>query len=97
NSMLSLRHPDNWQATQDGNSWILAPIAGRVRDRDGNQALAFGVTLDIFQPTDDQYYQRFQNPNDYSYGRPSLDEETNQLIAELRQSNPNMRSTGGRE
>jgi len=95
NPMLSLQHPDNWQATQDGNSWIIAPSGGRVRDRNGNQALAYGVTVDTFQSRSNQYYQQFQSPN--GYGRPSLDEETTQLIAELRQSNPNMRLTGGRQ
>jgi len=95
NTMLSFRHPDNWQVTQDENSWIIAPSGGRVRDRNGNQALAYGVTVDTFQPRNNQYYQQFQNPN--AYGRPSLDEETYQLIDELRQSNPNMRFTGGRE
>jgi hypothetical protein len=95
NTMLSLRHPDNWQVTQDGNSWIIAPSSGRVRDRNGNQALAYGVTLDTFQPRNNQYYQQFQNPN--VYGQPSLDEVPNQLIDELQQSNPNMRFTGGRE
>lgn len=95
NTMLSLRHPDNWQVTQDGNSWIIAPSGGRVRDRNGNQALAYGVTVDSFQPRNNQYYQQFQNPN--VYGQPSLNEETNQLIDELRQSNPNLRFTGGRE
>ena len=95
NTMLSLRHPDNWQVTQDGNSWIIAPSGGRVRDRNGNQALAYGVIVDTFQPRNKQYYQQFQNPN--VYGQPSLNEETNQLIDELRQSNPNLRFTGGRE
>jgi len=95
NTMLSLRYPDNWQVTQDGNSWIIAPSGGRVRDRNGNQALAYGVTVDSFQPRNNQYYQQFQNPN--VYGQPSLNEETNQLIDELRQSNPNLRFTGGRE
>jgi len=95
NTMLSFRHPENWQATQDGDSWIIAPSGGRVRDRNGDQALAYGVTVDTFQPRDDRYSQQFQSPN--GYGQPSLDEETNQLIDELRQSNPNMRFTGGRE
>jgi hypothetical protein len=95
NAMLSFRHPDNWQVTQDGTSWIIAPSEGRVRDRNGNQALAYGVTLDTFQPRSNQYNQQFQSPN--GYGRPSLDEETSQLVNELRQSNPNMRFTGSRE
>ena len=96
NTMLSFRHPENWQATQDGDSWTIAPSGGLVRDRNGDQALAYGVTIDTFQPRDDRYYQQqFQSPN--RYGQPSLDEETNQLIDELRQSNPNMSFTGGRE
>jgi hypothetical protein len=71
-----------------------------VDDGKGNQALAYGVIVNVYEPQSDHYYQQLQPEG---YGQSSgtsqsdaqthrlLEESTERLIAELRQSNPGMR------
>lgn len=79
NRSLRVQHPDNWQANGQGDAASFFPEGGVVQDRNGNQALAYGVLLNVFEPHDDRY------------GRITLESATDQLIEELRQSNRNLR------
>jgi Zn-dependent protease with chaperone function len=79
NSNLRLQHPDNWQAYSQGDAASFVPEGGVVEDRNGNQALAYGVMLNVFEPQRDRA------------GRITLEAATDQLIQELRQSNRNLR------
>jgi len=95
NSQLSINHPDNWQAYGQGDAATIAPRGGLVDDGNGNQALAYGVIVNIYEPQLDRYGQSLQGPG---YGQGSrqdshtlLEQATNQLVQELRLSNRNMR------
>ncbi|HXM93797.1 MAG TPA: M48 family metallopeptidase [Candidatus Dormibacteraeota bacterium] len=95
NSLLRIDYPDNWQAYAQGDAASIAPRGGLVDDGNGNQALAYGVIINAYQPHVDSYGQQLQ-PQDY--GNPSsrgnnrnLEQWTDQLVSELRQSNRNMR------
>jgi len=99
NSLLRMNHPDNWQAYGQGDAMTITPRGGMVDDGNGNQALAYGVIVNIYEPHQDRYGQQLQGPG---YGQGSgqgsrqdshalLDQATDQLIQELRQSNRNMR------
>lgn len=79
NSYLRLQHPDNWQARSQGTAASFVPEGGVVQDRNGNNALAYGVLLDVF------------DPNVQGSGAMALQQATDQLIQELRQSNRNLR------
>jgi hypothetical protein len=79
NSNLRVQHPDNWQAYSQGDAASFVPEGGVVQDRNGNQALAYGVLLNVFEPHVD------------GTGAAALEAATDQLIQELRQSNRNMR------
>ena len=79
NRNLRVQHPDNWQAYSQGDAASFVPEGGVVQDRSGNQALAYGVMLNVFEPHDD------------GYGQVTLESATDQLIQELRQNNRNMR------
>ena len=64
-------------------------------DGNGNQALAYGVIVNIYEPQLDRYGQSLQGPG---YGQGSrqdshtlLEQATNQLVQELLLSNRNMR------
>jgi len=76
---LSIQYPDNWQVYGEGSAASLVPDGGFVQDRNGNTALAYGAILNIFEPHTDRY------------GKITVEEATDQLIEELRQSNPRMR------
>jgi DnaJ-like protein C11, C-terminal len=99
NSLLRINHPDNWQAYGQGDAMTITPRGGMVDDGNGNQALAYGVIVNIYEPQSDRYGQQLQGP-DYGQGtgygsrqdsRALLEQATNQLVQELRLSNRNMR------
>lgn len=78
NRSVRLRHPDNWQPYSQGDAASFVPQGGVVQDREGNQAMVYGVMLNIFEPHADG-------------GQITLESATDQLVDELRQSNRNMR------
>jgi beta-barrel assembly-enhancing protease len=93
NSVLSIQHPDNWQAYVQGDvAMTIAPDRGLVSDGQGNQAMAYGVIVNIFQPYSSGQYQQQLQPEGYGQASEmSLEEATNQLVQELRRSNQTMR------
>lgn len=91
NSILYIDYPDNWQVYGQGDAASIAPRGGLVSDGKGNQALAYGVIVNIYQPHIDAYGQQLQG-RDYGQGSATaLEQATDQLVAEFRQSNRNMR------
>ena len=58
--MVHLDYPDNWQAYGQGNAVTIAPRGGMVNDGNGNQALAYGVLVNIYEPHSDRYGQQLQ-------------------------------------
>lgn len=91
NSVLRIDHPDNWQAYGQGDAVTIAPQNGMVKDGQGNQALAYGVVVNIYEPPPERYGQQLQGPGTaQGSGRPAQ-EATDVLIQELRQSNQNLR------
>jgi len=102
NSVLRIEHPDNWRAYGPGDvTATIAPDGGLVSDGQGNQALAYGVIVNIYEPLIDHQYQQQLQPE--GYGQPSgtyqsdeqahrlLEDATGRLIEDLRHSNPAMR------
>jgi len=101
NSIVRIQYPDNWQAYGQGDAVTFAPRGGLIDDGQGNQAMAYGVIVNIFEPRWDSYNQQLQGPG---YGQPPaqqattrLDQITDQLVQELRLSNRNMRVVRYRE
>ena len=96
NSILRISHPDNWRVYGQGDALTIAPPGGLIDDRQGNQALAYGVIVNIFAPQSDSYGgQQLQGPG---YGQGSaqasatrLQQSTDRLVQELRLSNRDMR------
>jgi hypothetical protein len=84
NDVLELRYPDNWKSNASGSTFALMPQGGVVKDNKGQPALAYGVMFNEFQP-------RAENSI-----RVTIEEATDQLVASLRQSNPNLREIGNR-
>ena len=91
NSALRIEHPENWRAFGQGDAVSFAPNYGMVNDNNGNQALVYGAIVNIFEPHSDRYGQQLQGPGfGQEQGMPAA-EATDQLVQELRQTNPNMR------
>jgi beta-barrel assembly-enhancing protease len=102
NSLLRITHPENWKSYGQGDAMTIAPSGGLVNDGGGNQALAYGVIVNIFEPPQTVGYGRqLQGPG---FGQRAgqdatalLEENTGRLIQELRLSNRNMRVVRSQE
>jgi Peptidase family M48 len=91
NSVLRIDHPDNWQTYGQADAVTIAPRGGIVNDGNGNQALAYGALVNIYEPHSDRYGQPLQGPGFGQGSGMSTEEATDQLVLDLRQSNRNMR------
>jgi Zn-dependent protease with chaperone function len=76
---FSLKYPDNWKAYGEGDATSLLPDGGVVQDRSGNQALAYGMMINVVDPHGD------------AKAANALEGSTDRLIDELQHSNPGMR------
>ena len=101
NNLLRINHPDNWQTYGQGDAMTITPRGGLIADGQGNQALAYGVIVSLFEPRANAYGQQLQGRG---YGQDStqdaatrLDQSTDQLFEDLRLSNRNLRVTRYRE
>ena len=85
-SNIEFQYPDNWQVSERGDSISVAPYNGFV-----NGSMAYGMTIATFDPQTNRYYGRnsFISPGT-RVDTSNLSSATNQLLDELRQSNPNM-------
>ncbi|PYX98663.1 MAG: hypothetical protein DMG63_11230 [Acidobacteria bacterium] len=79
---FTISYPSNWQVYGDTQSAVtIAPQNGVGKDSNGQSSVAVGVIIDRFEP---------------EQGRP-LDQATHDLVASLRQSNPDLRQVGNDE
>jgi len=98
NAVLRINHPDNWQAHGQGDAVTITPSGGLVDDGNGNQALAYGAIVNVYEPRSDRYDQQQLQSRGYEQAsRVSLEEATDQLVQEFRLSNRNMRVVQRRE
>lgn len=74
NGSWTLQFPANWRASGQGSAITLAPEGGVLGDGHGNQALAYGMLFNRIEPR----------------SGATLESATDQLIAQLKASNPGM-------
>jgi len=96
NSILRISHPDNWQVHGQGDALTIAHRGGLVDDGQGNQALAIGVIVNVFDPRPDSYGGQQLQGSGFGQGSTQasatrLQQSTDQLVQELRLSNRDMR------
>jgi predicted Zn-dependent protease len=84
---FELQYPDNWNVDSTTTSTIIAPDGGSI-----SGDLAYGMMINTFQPENRGFFGRndFSLPGQ-SIGGTSVSSATDQLIDELRRSNPNIR------
>jgi Zn-dependent protease with chaperone function len=83
---IEFRHPENWRVTEDRDSLTIAPDNGFVSD-----GLAYGMTIAAFEPQGSSFGQGLNSPDNVNNRTTTLSRATDQLVADLRRSNPNMR------
>ncbi len=79
NRVVRISYPDNWRVYGQDTAVTIAPEGGIQNDGRGNAALGYGVIINLFEPHSDRY------------GQATLEDATDQLIDDLRHSNPAMR------
>jgi hypothetical protein len=84
---IQFRYPENWRVDDQADGLYVIPDGGMV-----NGALAYGMRIATFEPRDTGFFGRtpFAAPD----ARPSqttLQTATDELLDDLRRSNPNMR------
>jgi Zn-dependent protease with chaperone function len=75
---FSMSYPENWEVFGDSGSVTIASRAGLAQDRSGGVSVGYGVIGSMFSPQ----------------GAPNLRNDTDDLIGQLRQSNPAMQVSG---
>jgi len=87
NRDIEFRYPENWQVLDQGGSISIGPTNGFV-----SGSLAYGMTVATFEPQSNRPFGRnsFSVPG-VARDTSSLSSATDQLLEDLRQSNPNMR------
>jgi beta-barrel assembly-enhancing protease len=79
NEALRMSYPDNWRPNGQGSAVSFVPAGGVVDDGRGKGALAYGMIVNIFEPHHDR-------------SEPvTVEDATDQLIDDMRHSNPGMR------
>lgn len=95
NALMRIDHPDNWQTYGQGDAVTIAPRNGMVQDGNGNQAMAYGALVNLYEAHTDRYRQQLQGSgsgqNPHQDSHIYLEQNTDQLVQELRLSNRNMR------
>jgi hypothetical protein len=91
NSVLRIDYPDNWQPFGQADAVTITPRGGMVNDGRGNQALAYGVLVNLYEPHADRSGQRLQGPGFGQNPAMETEQATDQLVAAFQQSNRNMR------
>jgi hypothetical protein len=74
NGTWTLQFPSNWRASGQGSAITLAPEGGVVPDGHGNQAMGYGMLFNRIEPR----------------AGATLEAATDQLITQLRHSNPGL-------
>jgi len=82
---VRMSYPDNWQTYGQGDAVTFAPEGGIVRDSSGNPQVAYGIMVNLYEPQTDRY------------GQITVEDATDQLIDDLRHSNPSLRIARRRE
>lgn len=81
---FSIQHPDNWEAyASSGFGVTIAPRGGVVDTGDGQQSIVYGVIVNHYDPFEARR------------GDPTLQEATQDLLAQIQRTNPHLRVSGG--
>jgi len=85
---LTFRYPENWRLTEEGDAVYIAPSGGMVSGE-----LAYGMRISTFEPRGGlRATNSLAVPQGARTGRITVATATDQLLADLRSANPNMRT-----
>jgi len=100
-----VEYPENWQVYEPSNGYgaTFAPAGGYVDRGDEEKNLVYGVIINHYDPIDHDISERFGSGDSADYGtsfiddsgrsvsRTNLAQATNDLVAQILRSNPNLK------
>jgi beta-barrel assembly-enhancing protease len=91
NGFFEVQYPENWQPYESQNAYgvTIVPEGGVVTSGQGQQSIIYGAIINHYVPFEGSVSGR---PNSNGY---NLDGATRDLIQQLRESNPHLRSSDG--
>ncbi|MEP6800617.1 MAG: M48 family metallopeptidase [Acidobacteriota bacterium] len=89
---FTIDYPQNWQAHEAPNGFgvTIVPAGGVVQTSDGQQSVVYGVVVNHYDPFEGSVNGRTGVRGPFARGT-SLDDATNDLVAQLSKSNPYLR------
>jgi hypothetical protein len=95
---FSVQYPTSWRASGDADSVSFLPPHGSVKEAEGSPASAYGVSAEVFQPELPSEASA-KDGDSSSSAQPaiSLSDATDQLLAVLKESSPQLKPTSLRE
>jgi beta-barrel assembly-enhancing protease len=79
--------PSNWQVYQEGSTGVTIAPEGGIGNIDGRTEIVYGAVINHYDP--------FNNASNLNGGNATLDDATNDLIAEIERDSPYLRAVNG--
>jgi beta-barrel assembly-enhancing protease len=95
--IFEIQIPENWQARASSYGAVVAPRGGIVQRPDGRQELTTGVIVGHYVPFDGAVGASYRDPRGSLYGETSLEEATSDLVRQIMNAYPYLRSVRGSE
>ena len=92
NDFFQIQYPDNWRAAEPSSGYgvTLLPPGGAVRASNGQEVLVYGVVVNHYEPFEGSIGGIFSNRRGPVSGNTSLEQATNDLVNQIRETNPHL-------
>jgi len=92
NDFFQIQYPDNWKVAEPASGYgvTILPPGGAVRASNGQDVLVYGVVVNHYEPFEGSIGDVFSNRRGPVSGDTSLEQATNDLVSQIRESNPHL-------
>jgi Zn-dependent protease with chaperone function len=92
NDFFQIQYPNNWEVAEPENGYgvTILPPGGAVRASNGQHVLVYGVVVNHYEPFEGSIGGVFSNRRGPVSGNTSLEHATNDLVNQIRESNPHL-------
>jgi hypothetical protein len=92
NDFFQIQYPENWRVAEPANGYgvTILPPGGAVRASNGQEVLVYGVVVNHYDPFEGSIGGVSSNRRGPVSGNTSLEQATNDLVNQIRESNPHL-------
>jgi len=89
---FEIQYPENWRVAEPANGYgvTILPPGGAVRASNGQEVLVYGVVVNHYDPFEGSIGGVSSNQRGPVSGNTSLEQATNDLVNQIRESNPHL-------